>query len=74
LCLPSFDKIVYASQLIGEFVHKFYGVPKEVREFYPLEGGGLPDEQYQHLRDCSIANLGIFKGDILFVHSGKQAA
>lgn len=65
------EKILCISQDTQDFMQKFYGIPKNKLEFYPL-GGHLPDDQLYLKNRFKIRQLlNLNPDDILFLHSGK---
>jgi len=71
-CLPWINKILYISQLTGQFAQEFYGVPESKLEFFPLGGRPVPDDEYNRLRRNTRQEQGLTEDHILFVQSGKQ--
>ena len=71
-CLPWIDRILYISQLTGEFARRFYGIPESKLEFFPLGGHPVPDGEYDTLRRHTRQDQNLTEEHILFVQSGKQ--
>ena len=71
-CLPWIDRILYISQLTGEFARRFYGIPESKLEFFPLGGHPVPDGEYDTLRTHTRQDQDLTEDHILFVQSGKQ--
>tara|TARA_R110000851_G_scaffold215944_2_gene368825 strand:- start:422 stop:1594 length:1173 start_codon:yes stop_codon:yes gene_type:complete len=71
-CLPWIDRILYISQLTGEFARRFYGIPESKLEFFPLGGHPVPDGEYDTLRRHTRQDQDLTEDHILFVQSGKQ--
>ncbi|HBU65680.1 MAG TPA: glycosyl transferase family 1 [Alcanivorax sp.] len=71
-CLPWIDRILYISQLTGEFARRFYGIPESKLEFFPLGGHPVPDGEYNTLRRHTRQDQNLTEEHILFVQYGKQ--
>jgi glycosyltransferase involved in cell wall biosynthesis len=72
-CLPQIDKILFISQLTGNFARDFYGIPDGKLEFFPLGGHPVPDDEYGELRRRTRESLGLSHEHVLFMQSGKQS-
>lgn len=65
------EKLLCISLETLDFMHEFYGIPKDKLEFYPL-GGYLPDDQLYLKNRAEIRqSLNLSPDDMLFLHSGK---
>lgn len=69
--LKVFEKILCISTETIEFVGGFYGVEKNLIEFYPLGGEIISDEEYAEYRLSERSKIGVSNNDILLVQSGK---
>ena len=72
--IPYLEKYFYVGQSERQFAVEQYGMPQEMMEFYPLGGFVPSDEAYDSARRRRRAELGIFDGEYLIVHSGKMDA
>ena len=72
--LPYARKFLCYSTESIEFVTKYYRIPRDQTELFPL-GGNIPDdENYTRLRNQNRKTLGISDKDIVFIQSGKFSA
>lgn len=72
--LPYLEKYFYIGEGERQFSIQNYGVPESLMEFYPLGGTVLPEREYHAARAKHRTELGLAKGELLLVHSGKLAA
>ena len=70
--LPYIDKIFYVTPESKEYLQKMYKIDENLMEWFPLGGIVFDDENYHQKRSIKRAELGLKKGDILFIHSGKM--
>lgn len=73
-CLPYIEKVLCISRMTWVFAEKFYGVPSEKLEFYPLGGHPVCKEDYTYQRENVRKEYGLSDDDVVFVQSGKQSA
>jgi len=71
LSLNYFEKILCVSRSVMEFSERFYNIPRERLEFYPLGGKILDDDEYLKKRNFIRFEYQIAPDDTLFVQSGK---
>jgi glycosyltransferase involved in cell wall biosynthesis len=69
--LPYIDKIFCISIECYKFMEKFYKIPKQKLEIYPLGGVVFEESEYNKKRQNKRTALGINNNDILFIHAGK---
>lgn len=73
LCaLPYIKKILCISPMTMEYAEKFYGIPKEKLELFPLGGRPLNSNEILSRRENCRKKYGIRDEEIVFVQSGKQ--
>ncbi|MBE6069921.1 MAG: glycosyltransferase family 4 protein [Clostridium lundense] len=71
LSLQHVDKIYYIWGGVREYLTKWYKIPENMLEFYPL-GGKIPDEAtYIYTRKRIRDSLNLQSDDILYIHTGK---
>lgn len=67
-----FEKILYISYEVKEFLNEIYDISDNILEFYPLGGTILPLEEKNIYRQEKREELGLSEQDIVFCHSGKM--
>jgi len=70
--LPGIDRIWCVSMDSINFVHGFYGIPRDRIEFFPLGGHTLSDVEYEKIRAATRKKYAITDEQILIVQSGKM--
>ena len=70
--IGSFERILYISYEVKEFLCDTYDIPDNILEFYPLGGTILPFEEKSMYRKEKRVELGLSEHDIVFCHSGKM--
>lgn len=70
--LPYIEKVLCISIESYDFMKKFYNVPTDKLEIYPLGGTIYSGEEYEIMRKQKRDELKLRETDILFVHSGKM--
>jgi len=70
--VPYLDGIWCVSIDSMNFVHGFYGIPKDKIDFFPLGGHTLPDVDYEKIRADARKQYDITDEKILIVQSGKM--
>jgi len=71
---PYLEKFFFISRERKDFAVKYYGLPEDKMEFYPLGGTILGDVEYEKLRAEGRAELGAAEDELVFIHSGKLDA
>ncbi len=70
--LPDIKKVFYIGEEERIFAHKFYNIPNQIMEFYPLGGEILSDSEYDEIRKKRRKELELDDDIHLYVHSGKM--
>ena len=70
--LKYYEKVLCISPMTLDYANKFYGIPKEKLEFFPLGGRPVEPADYREWRRTVRAGFGLGESDILIVQSGKQ--
>ncbi|TWE04178.1 glycosyltransferase involved in cell wall biosynthesis [Peribacillus frigoritolerans] len=70
--LPYIDKVFYVTYERKLFLEKYYNVPQEKMEFYPLGGTVIEKEERELYRNEKRKELGFKDEDIVLVHAGKM--
>lgn len=66
------DKIFYITYETKEYLQDIYDIKEEKMEYLPLGGFIFSEEERTKNRDKVGRQLGLKKGDILLIHSGKM--
>lgn len=72
--LPNIKKVLCISEMTMDYAHRFYGIPSDKLEFFPLGGWPVADDDYARIRGKVRASLNIGEEEIVFLQSGKQYA
>lgn len=72
LALKYYEKVLCISPMTLEYANKFYGIPMDKLELFPLGGRPVNPSDYQEWRRRVRADFGLGPTDILIVQSGKQ--
>jgi len=68
----SLKNVLCVSLEVADFVHKTYGLSKEILEFYPLGGQVFDDADYTQRREQGRAKYQLQHEHILLVQTGKM--